>query len=82
MCEIKDEFIDCNTVCGIHTGKENQQTIIGALDFYCFISQNVSHAFKITRRCYSLMRKVFNTKITRFSYSKSFCLHRKIVIFI
>ena len=56
MCEIKDEFIDCNAVCGIHTGKENQQTIIGTLHFYCFISQNVSHAIKITWSCDRLTR--------------------------
>ena len=49
LCEIKDEFIYSNAVRGIPTEKENQQTIIGALDFYCFISQNVSHAVKITR---------------------------------
>ena len=49
MCEIKDEFIYSNTVHEIPAEKENQQTIIGTLDFYCFIPQNVSHDVKITR---------------------------------
>ena len=58
MCEIKDEFIYCNAARGIPAEKENQQTIIGALDFYCFIPQNVSHVVKITRNFfYRLMRK-------------------------
>ena len=83
MCEIKDEFIYSNTVRRIPTEKENQQTIIGTLDFYYFVSQNVSLAVKITRNYfYSLMRKKGLTPNTSFSLFKSFCFNLKIVLFL
>ena len=78
MCEIKDEFIYSNTVRGIPTEKENQQTIIGTLDFYCFIPQNVSHAIKITRNYfYRLMRKKVLLQTQAFLY-----LNLKSVLFL